>query len=315
MAGQLGFADGWVSAKLGRNASLERLDAEVKWYRFEKLLARLRHDGPGRPPFAPLLMLKALLLQQFYGLSDAELEEAINDRVSFRKFLGLSLEAPSPDHTTLCRFRNRLAEAGLAEKLFAEFERQLDQRGLILKRGTMIDASLVETPFRPGSPDGAREPVDPDAALTARKGRRGTHYGYKVHIGADQGSRLIRRLALTPANVNDTVPADALVCGDEQAVYADKAYAKQARSRWLSSRGIKPRIMHKSWGGGPKLSRWQQRHNKLIAPIRAQVEGVFATLKRWMGLAQVRYRGLARNQSHCFMIALAYNMNRTLKLA
>lgn len=314
MSEQLGFADGWVSPKLGRNASLERLSAEVKWYRFEKLLVGLRAEGPGRPPFDPLLMLKALLLQQFYGLSDADLEEAINDRVSFRKFIGLSLEAPSPDHTTLCRFRNRLVEEGLGEKLFGEFERQLEKRGLILKRGTMIDASLVETPFRPGSSDGEREAVDGDAALTARKGRRGTHYGYKVHIGTDEGSRLIRRLELTPANVNDTVPADQLVCGDEQAVYADKAYAKRARSRWLKSLGIKPRIMHKSWGGGPPLTRWQQRHNQLIAPIRAQVEGVFATLKRWMGLAQVRYRGLAKNRSHCFLLALAYNMNRTLKL-
>lgn len=314
MGGQLGFADGWVSAKLGRNTSLERLAAEVKWYRFEKLLARLRSDGPGRPPFAPLLMLKALLLQQLYTLSDAELEEAINDRVSFRRFLGLSLEAPSPDHTTLCRFRNRLAEAGLAEKLFAEFEGQLEKRGLILKRGTMIDASLVESPFRPGSSDGGREAVDGDAAITARKGKSGTHYGYKVHIGADEGSRLIRRLALTPANVNDTVPADALVCGDERAVYADKGYAKRERNRWLKSLGIKPRIMHKSWGGGPPLTRWQTRHNRLIAPIRAQVEGVFATFKRWMGLAQVRYRGMAKNQSHCFLVALAYNMNRTLKL-
>lgn len=314
MAGQLGFADGWVSAKVGRNASLERLSSEVKWYRFEKLLGRLGNDGPGRPPFERLLMLKALLLQQCYGLSDADLEEAINDRVSFRKFLGLSLEAPSPDHTTLCRFRNRLVEAGLSEKLFAEFERQLEQRGLILKRGTMIDASLVETPFRPGSPDGDREAVDGDAAVTARKGKPGMHYGYKVHAGVDQESRLIRRLELTPANINDTVPADGLVCGDERAVYADKAYAKRARRQWLRSRGIKPRIMHKSWGGGPPLTHWQKRHNRLISPIRAQVEGVFATLKRWMGMTHVRYRGLAKNRNHLFLLALAYNMNRSLKI-
>lgn len=315
MADQLGFADGWVSPKLGRNASLERLSGEVKWYRFENLLKRLRSDGPGRPPFDPLLMLKALLLQQWYGLSDADLEEAINDRVSFRKFVGLSLEAPSPDHTTLCRFRNRLVEEGLSEKLFSEFERQLEKRGLILKRGTMIDASLVETPFRPGSPDGTREAVDEDAANTARKGKPGGHYGYKVHLGVDHGSRLIRRLTLTPANVNDTVPADALVCGDEAAVYADKAYAKRERRRWLRSLGIKPRIMHKSWGGGPPLSSWQRRHNRLIAPIRSQVEGVFATLKRWMGMVSVRYKGLARNQNHWLLVALAYNMNRALKLA
>jgi IS5 family transposase len=304
-----------LSPQLGRNASLERLVSEVKWYRFEKLLARLRHEGPGRPPFEPLVMLKALLLQQFYGLSDADLEEAINDRVSFRKFLGLPLEVASPDHTTLCRFRNRLVEAGLSEKLFAEFEHQLEKRGLILKRGTMIDASLVESGFRPGSRDGEREAVDGDAAIVARQGKPGGHYGYKVHIAVDHGSRLIRRLELTPANVNDTVPADALVCGDEQAVYADKAYAKRDRRLWLRSLGIKPRIMHKSWGGGPPLSRWQKRYNQLITPIRSQVEGIFATLKRWMGMTRLRYKGLAKNRSHWFLVVLAHNMNRALKLA
>lgn len=312
---QLGFGDGWICAKVGQNALLERLSREVKWYRFEQFLARLTAPGAGRPPFAPLLMLKALLLQQWYGLSDTDLEEAINDRVSFRKFLGLSLEDPSPDHTTLCRFRNRLAQEGLSDKLFGEFERQLEARGLLLKRGTMIDASLVASPHRPASPEGGRPAVDSDAALTARKGRRGTHYGYKMHAGVDRTSRLIRRAVLTPANVNDTVPAEALVCGDEAAVYADKAYAKQARREALRARGIKPRIMHKSWGGGPALSRWQQRHNARIAPIRAEVEGVFATLKRWFGYATVRYRGLIRNASHLHLLCLAYNMKRSLKLA
>jgi IS5 family transposase len=184
-----------------------------------------------------------------------------------------------------------------------------------LKRGTMIDASLVATPYRPASADGKRAAVDADAALTARKGKPGTHYGYKLHAGVDLTSRLIRRVLMTPANVNDTVPADRLVCGDEKAVYADKAYAKRARNAWLKAQGIKSRIMHKSWGGGPPLSSWQKRHNRLIAAIRAEVEGVFATLKRWLGLAKVRYRDLARNQSHFLIAATAYNMKRTLKLA
>jgi IS5 family transposase len=311
---QLGFGDGWISPKLGQNATLERLLAEVKWYRFEKLLARLRSDGPGRPPKDALMMLKALLLQQWYGLSDADLEEALNDRMSFRRFVGLGLEEAAPDHTTLCRFRNELAQEGLSEKLFSEFSRQLEARGLILKRGTMVDASLVETPHRPASEDGDRQAVDPDAALTARKGRPGTHYGYKMHAGVDQESRLIRRLVLTPANVNDTVVADDLVCGDEGAVYADKGYAKRARRVWLRSLGIKPRIMHKSWGGGPKLTHWQKRANTLIASLRAPVEGVFATLKRWMGYRCVRYCGLHRNESHLNLLGLAYNMQRALKL-
>jgi IS5 family transposase len=312
---QLGFGDGWISAKVGQNATLERLSGEVKWYRFEKLLARLQPAGAGRPPYEPLMMVKALLLQQWYGLSDADLEEAINDRVSFRKFLGLSLEGAAPDHTTLCRFRQRLVQEGLSARLFAEFEKQLQGRGLILKRGTMIDASLVETPHRPPSADGGREAVDPDAGLTARKGQRGTHYGYKMHAGVDQHSRLIRRVRLTAANVNDTVPADGLVCGDERAVYADKAYAKRARRAWLAGLGIKARIMHKSWGGGPPLTPWQRRHNALIAVARAEVEGVFATLKRWFGFHRVRYRGLERNEGHLLVVALAYNMKRSLKLA
>lgn len=306
------FGGGWLSPKIGQNETLDRLSAEVKWYRFEKLLVRLKPEGAGRPPFEPLLMLKALLLQQWYGLSDADLEEALNDRLSFRKFAGLPLDGASPDHTTLCRFRNRLAAESLADKLFAEFEHQLEQRGLILKRGTMIDASLVATPYRPPSP-GGKDAVDEDAALTARKGRPGTHYGYKMHIGTDQQSRLIRRTKLTPANVNDTVAADEMVCGDERAVYADKAYAKRARRQWLKSLRIKPRIMHKSWGGGPPLNRWQKRANTLIAPIRAEVEGVFATLKRWFCYHTVRYRGLARNQSHFNLLALAYNMTRALR--
>ncbi len=316
---QLSLSEALMSPAVGRNEALERLVREVKWYRFEKLLGRLKPEGAGRPPFDPLLMFKALLLQQWYRLSDCELEEALNDRMSFRRFLGLSLEDASPDHTTLCRFRNRLAEAGVAEKLFVEFERQLEQHGLLLKRGTMIDATLVETPFRPGRQGGTEgegsSAVDADAALTAREGRRGTHYGYKAHAAVDVDTRLIRRLALTPANVNETMVADALVCGDEGAVYADKAYAKRARRAWLRSQGIKDRIMHKSWGGGPPLRASQKRHNALIAPIRAQVEGVFATLKRWMGFDCVRYVGLAKNTAHLHLIGLAYNMTRSLKLA
>ena len=108
---QLSLSEALMSPAVGRNEALERLAREVKWYRFEKLLGRLKPEGAGRPPFDPLLMFKALLLQQWYRLSDAELEEALNDRMSFRRFLGLSLEDASPDHTTLCRFRNRLAEA------------------------------------------------------------------------------------------------------------------------------------------------------------------------------------------------------------
>jgi transposase, IS5 family len=314
-AGQVSFVEAFASPKLGRNDRLERVATEVKWYRFEKLLRRLEPEGAGRPPYDPLIMFKALLLQQWYALSDAGLEEALNDRVSFRRFLGLSLEADAPDHTTLCRFRNRLVEAGLMEKLFAEFDRQIEGRGFVLKQGTMVDATLVEA-ARSRPPHGAEDSAhDPDARFAKKAGEPGTHYGYKAHVGVDQGTRLIRSALLTPANVNETVVADTLIRGDERAVYADKAYAKAARRAKLKAAGIKDRIMHKTWGGGPPLTRWQQRRNALIAPIRAGVETVFAVLKRRMGYHTVRYLGLVKNQAHLHLLALAYNMRRLAALA
>jgi IS5 family transposase len=312
---QVGFVEAFASRKLGRNEQLDRIAAEVKWYRFEKLLRKLEPEAAGRPPYDPLMMFKALLLAQLYDLSDAALEFALNDRFSFRRFLGLALESDAPDHTTLCRFRNRLIEAGLAERLFAEFDRQIEARGLVLKQGTMIDATVVAAAGAPPRGGDFAEAADPDARFVKIEGKAGSTYGYKAHVGVDQGTRLIRSAVLTPANVNETMVADALIRGDERAVYADRAYAKRERRARLRAAGIKDRIMHKSWGGGPPLTPWQKLHNRLIAPIRAEVETVFAVLKRRLGYRTVRYFGLVKNQAHLFFLAIAYNMRRVADLA
>jgi IS5 family transposase len=309
---QLGFLGAFASEKLGRNERLDRIGAMVKWYRFEKLLRKLEPEGAGRPPFDPLF--KAVLLAQLYDLSDAGLEEALNDRVSFRRFLGLVLEADAPDHTTICRFRNRLVEAGLTEKLFAEFGRQLEQSGLILKRGTMIDATLVEAATaRPRDKDA--EGADADARFAKKEGKSGSVYGYKAHVGVDKDSELIRSALLTPANVNETTVAEQLISFDEGAVYADKAYAKAERRQMLKQAGIEDGIMHKSWGGGPPLSQWQRWRNRCLAPIRARVETVFAVLKQHLGYRRVRYIGLIKNQTQLLLLALAYNMRRAVAIS
>lgn len=316
--GQLGFADGWLAGHVGVNVQLERLDGLVKWYRFEKLVAHMRDAAsPGRPGYPVLVLVKALLLQAMYGLSDRELEEALCDRLSFRRFVGLSLDEAVPDHSVLNRFRNRLVSEGIEAKLFAELDRQLEKAGVILKRGTMLDATLIPAvSARPKDRGGKqRSALDPDAAFVRHQGRLGSTFGYKMHVGVDEGSGLIRSVIATPANVNDTVPADALIRGDEAAVYADKAYAKRARSAALKARGIKPRIMHKSWGGGPPLTSWQQRHNRLITPIRAGVETTFATAKHRMGLTLIRYRGLAKASAQIVFAAIAFNLRRWAKLA
>lgn len=309
---QYSLVEAFVGRKLGTNARLERIEGLVKWYRFEKLLERL-HDAPvGRPSYPVLVMFKALLLQQWYGLSDVELEEALNDRLSFRRFVGLGLDEPTPDHTTLCRFRNDLAATGLADKLFAEMNRQLEQLGLMLKRGTLIDATLVQAAVNQSS--SAAAPSDPDAAFTKRSGKPGGTFGFKAHIAMDEGSELVRAAQLTPANVNETVVADALVQGDEGAVYADRAYDTHARRAALRARGVKDRIMHRPNKHHPELPRWQQRRNRLIARIRGRVETPFAVLKRHYGWTRVRYLGLAKNQSHLHLLCIALNLRRAVAL-
>jgi transposase, IS5 family len=311
--GQLSLAEALVGRRLGKNARLERIDDLVKWYRFEKLLSRLHTSPVGRPPYPPLAMFKALLLQQWYGLSDAELEEALIDRLSFRRFLGLGLEASIPDHTTLCRFRNDLAAAGLSERLFEEMNRQLDQLGLVLKQGTLIDATLVQAAVNPsGSADA---PSDPDAAFARRNGQPGSTFGFKVHVAVDQGSNLVRSATMTPANIAETTVADGLVQGDERAVYADAAYDTKARRAKLRARGVKDRIMHRPNKHHPLLGRWKAKRNRLIAGIRGRVEGIFGVLKRSYSFRRARYVGLIKNQSHLHLLCIALNLRRAFVLA
>lgn len=311
--GQLGFGEVGLSRR-GGSGALERVSGLVDWGGFERPLAGLREDGPGRPGYRPLLLFKALLLQAWYGLSDAELEFRLGDSLAFGRFVGLSLEDEVPDHTTLCRFRNRLVRERLLERLFAELDGQLENAGVVLKQGTMLDATLIETQAA-GRRGPGETPVDPDAAYARRSGKPGSTYGYKAHVGVDQGSGLIRTVVTTPANINDTTPADALVRGDEQAVLADAAYHTHARQAALKARGIKPRLMRRPNKHHPKLPPRMARLNKLIARKRAAVETTFATWKRRMGLTGIRYIGLTKASGQILMVAMAFNLRRWAVLA
>jgi IS5 family transposase len=313
--GQFSFVDALLPQGVGRNARLERLDGLVKWYRFEKLMKGLRDEASaGRPGYPTLTLFKALLLQALYGLSDVELEEALADRLSFRKFIGLGLQEAVPDSTTLCRFRNRLVQEELLARLFGELDRQLEQAGLILKRGTMLDATVIETAAA-SPPHRETVPVDPQAGFTRRSGKPGFAYGYKAHLGVDEGSGIIRSAIATPANVNDTTPADALIRGDEKAVLADAAYHTHAREKALKARGVKARLMRRANKHHPALPPRLARYNRLIARRRAAVETTFATWKRRMGFTAIRYIGLAKASGQVLLAAMAFNMRRWTALA
>lgn len=304
--GQPSLAESLLSQTLGRNERLERIGDEVDWERFAALVKGVYSAREGRPSYPPLMMVKVLLLEQWYNLSDPQMEEALGDRISFRRFVGLGLEDETPDYSTISRFRTELARRGLSEELFKELEVQLDKRGLILKEGTLMDATLVESQGRRVSKsEGA---TDKDASWTWKGSR--SHYGYKMHVGVDEGSGLIRKSVLTPANVNDTEVGDELILGDESALYADRAYDTHARRRKLEQMGIEDRIMKRANKHHPRLAEDERARNESISRVRAGVEKVFGTLKRSYGYSRVRYIGLERNATEMWFKCMAYNLRR-----
>ena len=315
--GRPSLAEFLLPEKLGHNERLERIDEAVDWDRLGGVVAGIYASREGRPSYPPLTMVKVLLLEQWYNLSDPQMEEALGDRLSFRRFVGLGLQDDTPDHATLSRFRTELAQRGLSERLFGELAAQLEERGLLVKAGTLLDATLVAAQVRRPSTDaglGAKSERDPDADWTRTGRSRRSHFGYKMHVGVDAGTLLVRRAVLTPAKVAESAVADSLVCGDELAVYGDRAYESKKRRAWLKSQGIDDCILHRSHKNQSGLPEWQQERNAEIGPVRALVEKVFGTLKRSYGYRRVRYCGLQRNAVEMWLKLMAYNLRKVVAL-
>ena len=308
-SGQMGFGDLEATGRLSEGHFLRKIDSQIDWRPFEKLMEPLYHPTQGRPSHPPVMMFKALLLQQWYNLSDPGLEEAICDRLSFQRFLGLSLTDPVPDETRICRFRNKLAEENLGERLFARLAEQLQAKGLMVRRGSLIDATLIKA--QPHPPRRGQASPDPEADWTSR-GKDG-HFGYKGHLSVDQGSGLIRRLALTGANFPDSYMFEAMVIGDEAAVFADSAYTQAARKAALRGLGVFCGIISRAWRCHP-LSGSQKKRNKCFSRVRRAVERVIGTLKCRYGLERCRYLGLRRNHNHLWLKGICYNLRKMLVL-
>lgn len=305
---QIGIAEAFVRPSRS-TATLDKVNKIINWEPLRvKMESFYSHSGAGRPAFPAVMLLKAVLLQKWYNLSDPAAEEAIDDRQSFRRFLRLNLDEKGPDHSTLHRFRTRIAP--IMEELFQMVNAQLDARRLTVKQGTMVDATLVESAAsRP--PSGKTSSYDPDA-VWAKKGDK-TCFGYKAHVGVDQGSELIRQADLTEASVHDGKRFTAMVSGDEDIVYADKGYSGVERSEWLASHDIRDGIMFQG-------SKWRDftiaelERNNTISRVRKAVEHIFGTLKRIYHFRRCRYVGLRRNRSDLFALCISYNLKRAVKL-
>ena len=306
--GQASFAETLVVG--GCNARLERIAGLLDWARLERLLGGVYASGTGRPSFAPVVMLRVLLLQGWYGLSDPGMEEALGDRLSFRRFAGLALDERVPDHSTISRFRTLLAERGLAEAVFTETARQLDARGVTIRQGTLIDATVIDAAATEPSRQkgGGRSEADPDATWLKRPDGS-ARFGYKLHAAVDLGTGIVRRAIITPANVADVDHGHDLVIGDEAAVYADKGYVGPRLRNRLVADGIRNRIQHKAQKNRPLTPR-QHLRNRLIGRIRGRIEGVFGALKRSYNLARMRFMGLARNSAATLLTLVSWNLAR-----
>ena len=275
---------------------LDEMELVVPW---SELLGLVNEVAPpkatGRPPFAHETMLRLHFLQQWFGLSDMAMEEALFDIPLYRNFAGLGSMARMPDRVSILRFRHLLEQHNLAQQILATVNASLIGKGLMLKSGTAIDATLISAPTSTKNSTGTRDPQ----MHQTKKGNQWYH-GMKSHIGVDADSGLVHSVVGTAANVNDVTQAHKLVHGEETDVFADAGYQGVSKreetqdidATWhIAMRPGKRRALDKTSPMGAMLDQLE----KIKASIRAKVEHPFRVVKQQFGYTKVRYRGLAKN--------------------
>lgn len=288
---------------------LDEMNLVVPWTELLSLIApHAPRAKTGRPPFELVTMLRIHFLQQWFGLSDLAMEEALFETALYREFAGLSSVERIPDRVSILRFRHLLEEHQLAPQILAVVNATLADKGLMLKQGTVVDATLIAAPSSTKNQGGER---DPEMHQTM-KGNQ-WHFGMKAHIGVDADSGLVHTVVGTAANVNDVTQAAALVHGEETDVFADAGYqgvAKREEAQgievnWhVAMRPGKRRALDKDSPMGAVLD--QLEHVK--ARIRAKVEHPFRVIKRQFGHMKVRYRGLAKNTAQLHTLFALSNL-------
>jgi IS5 family transposase len=289
---------------------------------------RPSQEKGGRPPFPTEIMVRTIVLQQLYNLSDEQMEFQLLDRLSFQRFVGLRHSSQIPDRTTLWIFKERLIKANARESLFDAVNHELDKHGYIARCGQIIDATLVPAPRQQIHKDekalikqdampidwtrSQRRQKDIDATWTKKHGK--SHYGYKLSTSADKRYKLIRKLKVSTASEHDTHHLeDVLDTGNtSRDVYADKGYVDGEREARLKDQGWRMRIQRKAPKGKP-LSNCQQQRNQRIAKSRARVEHVYASLQQ-MGGKGLRCIGLERAVLQLNLKAATYNLRRLCSL-
>ncbi len=302
------FFDLAMQQRGGANRVLETITREVDFTSAEERVAATYGKG-GRPACRVGVLLRVMILQHLYGLSDPQAEEQLKDRLSFQKFVQLDTHEAVPDETTICRFRQRLIECGLHEELLGLLNAQLEARGLIVKRVTLVDATLVESSRKRPDAETARAGQAPDADASYTRNYHRSFYGYKAHISSDGQHQLIRTAVISTAHAQEAHVFEQIAPPDTKVIYADKAYDTKANLAWLRQRGIRSGILKKG-AHHIKLNGQDLEHNRRKTKVRRHIERIFAQLKQWQHYRRVRYLGLAKNQLELTLKAVAYNLKR-----
>lgn len=315
---------------------LERLGSYIDFEYFrkplEKYLKKAATDASkgGRPPYDCVLMFKVLILQRYYNVSDDAMEYAILDRLSFMRFLGLGINDPVPDAKTIWLFRDRLTSGGMVEQLFTYLDKLLDRDGIVVHKGKIVDASIVEVPIQRNNREHNKavkegkvpqewsenkvRQKDTDARWTQKNGK--SYFGYKNHIKADSKTKLITGYKATAADTHDSQVLEDLLDKKEdggQKVYADSAYRSEAIEEVCRAKNVESKIHEKGYRSMPLTKRQLQR-NKTKSKTRARVEHIFGFMTISMNGMYLGYRNFVRNATGIGLMNLTYNLFRLVQL-
>lgn len=310
-----------------------QINTLIDWDSISKIINKDYSKGKsatGKPSYDGLLLFKMCLLQNWYGLSDYEVEDRLNDSISFSYFCGMNIDEVAPDHSTLSRFRTALTKTKTYEKLFSSINSQLEAHNIIVKTGIIIDASVIDTPLRPKGKTNYKvtedrteeevvikkqyaDSVDKDGTWLKKRGKY--HFGFKKHHVTDDEGLVVGVLTTTAskneiANLEQVLETVNIELPKNIPLKADKGYQSKKNVEILKKRNLKNHILKKAYKNKP-LTRWEKKFNKLIGKTRFKVERTFGGIKRWFNGGLARYRGMEKMHTQNLMEAMCYNLYRS----
>ena len=310
-----------------------QINTLIDWDAIEKLIDADYSKGKsavGKPSYSGLLLFKMCLLQSWYGLSDYEVEDRLNDSISFSYFCGMHIDEVAPDHSTLSRFRSSLTKTKTFEKLFSSINAQLEAHNIIVKTGIIVDASVIDTPLRPKGKTNHKvtedrteqeivvtkeyaDSVDKQGTWLKKRGKY--HFGFKKHHVTDNEGLVLGVLTTTAskneiANLEEVLKTVNVALPKDIPLKADKGYQSKKNAELLKQRKLKNHILKKAYKNKP-LTHWEKKFNKLIGKTRFKVERTFGGIKRWFNGGLARYRGMEKMHTQNLMEAMCYNLYRS----